>query len=164
MRLLKKYRQLVIGLFIGSLLPFMSVTFWLWGSISLYQYGEVTFADFPKGISKVTFDSDLVAITVNNDSILSDYQFNPTLLARCKDKEYGEIVGMPYNDHFFFHYGNFITGPQGPAPLNDIHKIYPSTKWYKNAQQGGAGEPDTRHQSDSEGGDKPHSGSEGHSR
>ena len=134
MKPLKAYWQLAVGLLIGSLGISAIILIWLSGSISLDRHGMVVVTDFPKGIKRVHFEHDLVNITVINEAHYPDFQFKPVLLARCKDREYGSITGITYKERFIFHFDNISKGIYRAAPINDIHKVYPSNS-IKEAQQ-----------------------------
>ena len=134
---IKRSWPFISGLIVGCLATIIATLIWLLPSVSLKKHGQLVLTDFPIGINTVTFENDLVTISITDFTFQRDVPFEPNLQARCKDYEYGSIIGMPYEGHFFFQYENSKEGLYGMPPINDVNGTYPSTK-IKQAQQGGA--------------------------
>ena len=131
----KKYWPFIVGVIVGCLATIVAVAIWLLPSVSLKKHGELVITDFPAGINTATFENDLVIISVTDFAFSRDVPFELNLQAACRDPEYGSIIGMPYENHFFFQYENNIEGIYGMPPINDVNGTHPSTK-IKKAQQG----------------------------
>jgi hypothetical protein len=135
MKRLKIHWQFTVGILVGSLTTVGAELLWLSGNVTLKEHGEVVVTDFPKCIKTATFENDLVTISVTDFTYHRDVSFEPNLQVTCKDREYGSIVGMPYEDYFFFQYENSYKGLFGTPPINDVYGIHPTTKI--KAQQAG---------------------------
>ena len=111
-----------------GLITFLALFLWLSDSISFKKPSELVVTGFPRGINTVTFENDLVSLNVVKLAYHRDVPFELNFIATCKDREYGSIIGMPHDSHFFFQYENLSKGQYSTAPINDIHGIHPTTK------------------------------------
>ena len=134
MRRIQFPTQFAAGILVGFLVAVGAAFLWLGGSVAIRDHGEVFFTNYPKWIKTVTFENDLVTISVTDFTYHRDVAFEPNFHATCKNNKYGSIVGMPYKENFFFQYENINKGLITPPPLNDVDGIHPTTK-SKEAQQ-----------------------------
>lgn len=128
MKIVTKYKQFLAGVLVGCLIVLGAALLWLSGGLTLKKHGEVVFSDFPKWIRTVTFENDLATVSVSDFTYDRDIPFELHFTATCKDKEYGSIIGAPYQKHFYFEYVNTMKGLVGSSPLNDVQGIHPRTK------------------------------------